>query len=365
MARAKNDKAGGEPSKRAGGAKGGLAGADTKVNGEGKGKKGAGKLANDGPDGSNSITCADIQYVQNLIERCLQQYMTEKDVIFALQYQARIEPGFTQLVWQKLEEQNPGFFMAYHVRVKLKDQIVLFNHLLEQQMQMMKKLQTSHLGPQGWQQKAGGLGQGPIQHPHLGSAAGFPMHHPMHHHSGPMGHHGGMMPHHMDHPGMGHHPHGGMAAASHGLGPHSNNPMAPHGGMPYGYLPPHLYGAEDRGQGKHAGQMREHAQGNPSSVFSDYNQGRMGGEAPPFAAGLGRPSSIGLDMNNAEGQSNMNMNGMPKVFSLSDLTMELGAQLGTDGDVSLSLLAGNESSGLGGIFPRNLSLGDIAKLETM
>ena len=101
-------------------------------------------------------------------------------------------------------------------------------------------------------------------------------------------------------------------------------------------------------------------------VFPDYSQGRgmppTVSEAPPFAAGLARPPSMnGLDMSQAEGQSHMNA--MPKVFSLSDLTLELGNQLATDGDVSLSLLAG-ESSGLG-IFPRNLSLGDIAKLETM
>lgn len=51
-----------------------------------------------------------------------------------LQQQANIEPEFTQIVWQKLEEQNPEFFRMYHVRLKLKDQIVMFNYLLEQQV---------------------------------------------------------------------------------------------------------------------------------------------------------------------------------------------------------------------------------------
>ena len=50
--------------------------------------------------------------MQNLIERCLQQYMTQTEIITALQMQANIEPGFTCLVWQKLEEQNPEFFKA-------------------------------------------------------------------------------------------------------------------------------------------------------------------------------------------------------------------------------------------------------------
>ena len=43
-------------------------------------------------------------------------------------------------VWQKLEEQNPEFFKAYYTRLKLKKQIVLFNHLLEQQVQLMHKM---------------------------------------------------------------------------------------------------------------------------------------------------------------------------------------------------------------------------------
>ena len=119
---------------------------------------------------------SDIQLVQNLIERCLQLYMSQREVTVTLQNsQAGVEPGFTQLVWQKLEEQNPDFFRAYYTRhallpprgghtghaspdthgealtspwgprLKLKDQIVLFNHLLEQQVQIYHKIQH-----QGW-----------------------------------------------------------------------------------------------------------------------------------------------------------------------------------------------------------------------
>ena len=70
-------------------------------------------------------------------------------VVFTLQQQAQIEPGFTQLVWQKLEEQNPDFFRAYYTRLKLKDQIVLFNHLLEQQVAMFQKMQRQWMAPSG------------------------------------------------------------------------------------------------------------------------------------------------------------------------------------------------------------------------
>ena len=140
------------------------------------------------------VSTQDIQLVQNLIERCLQMYMSQREVrsrlsirstvssetmvarntgspdgmhycflheptrhkrevcmqvVYTLQQQAKVEPGFTQLVWQKLEEQNPDFFKAYYTRLKLKDQIVLFNHLLEQQVAMFQKMQRQWMAPTG------------------------------------------------------------------------------------------------------------------------------------------------------------------------------------------------------------------------
>mmetsp|Transcript_12834 Transcript_12834/g.33234 ORF Transcript_12834/g.33234 Transcript_12834/m.33234 type:complete len:393 (-) Transcript_12834:1094-2272(-) len=384
MPRAKSEGKGGAGSSKRGGSKpgGGAAGKDGKKGkGSAAGKDGNGSHQANGVAGQSMISCADIQYVQNLIERCLQQYMTQKDVVFALQYQARIEPGFTTLVWQKLEEQNPDFFMAYHVRVKLKDQVVLFNHLIEQQMQMIQKLQTSHMGgaaAAAWQQKAGPGGMGhALQHPGAHAQAnGFPMH--PHHHSS-MHAHG--HPHSAHASGLMGHP---MDPQNHHMGMHGPASMhgqgagAPGGMPPYGDLGPQMGPAMDMashqmrggppgpGPGVSQGMPAHGGEGNQAnSVFgaTDYSQVRamhptqQGSEAPPLHAGLA--SMNGMDLSQAgEGQSAM----IPKVFSLSDLTLELGAQLATDGDVSLSLLAGNESSGLG-IFSRNLSLGDIAKLE--
>lgn len=46
---------------------------------------------------ARKISCEDIQLVQNLIERCLQLYMNQREVIQTLSYQAKIEPGFTSL----------------------------------------------------------------------------------------------------------------------------------------------------------------------------------------------------------------------------------------------------------------------------
>ncbi|KAK8282689.1 hypothetical protein V6Z12_D08G044100 [Gossypium hirsutum] len=84
------------------------------------------------------VSCQDIELVQNLIERCLQLYMNRDEVVKTLLNRARIDPGFTTLVWQKLEEENAEFFRAYYIRLKLKKQILLFNHLLEHQYHMMK-----------------------------------------------------------------------------------------------------------------------------------------------------------------------------------------------------------------------------------
>ncbi|KAF2315218.1 hypothetical protein P3X46_014863 [Hevea brasiliensis] len=87
---------------------------------------------------SRKVSRQDIELVQNLIERCLQLYMNRDEVVKTLLTRARIDPGFTTLVWQKLEEENADFFRAYYIRLKLKKQILLFNHLLEHQYHLMK-----------------------------------------------------------------------------------------------------------------------------------------------------------------------------------------------------------------------------------
>ncbi|KAM7260961.1 hypothetical protein ACFE04_026436 [Oxalis oulophora] len=90
--------------------------------------------SNDG----RKVSRQDIELVQNLIERCLQLYMNKDEVVKTLLTRARIDPGFTTLVWQKLEEENAEFFRVYYIRLKLKKQIILFNHLLQHQYNLMK-----------------------------------------------------------------------------------------------------------------------------------------------------------------------------------------------------------------------------------
>lgn len=86
------------------------------------------------------VSRQDIQLVQNLIERCLQLYMNQKEVVETLLDQAKIEPDFTELVWQKLVEENQDFFEAYHLRLMVKHQINVFNELLKQQVDLMHRI---------------------------------------------------------------------------------------------------------------------------------------------------------------------------------------------------------------------------------
>ncbi|XP_062224130.1 uncharacterized protein LOC133922702 isoform X2 [Phragmites australis] len=96
-----------------------------------------------GGEDVRKVSRQDIQLVQNLIERCLQLYMNQKEVVDTLSFQAKIEPSFTELVWQKLEEENREFFKAYYVRLMLKNQIMAFNKLLEDQYRIMTEEHSS------------------------------------------------------------------------------------------------------------------------------------------------------------------------------------------------------------------------------
>lgn len=89
------------------------------------------------------VSGQDIQLVQNFIEQCLRLYMTQKEVLNILFVQEKIEPAFTELVWQKLEQQNQEFFKAYHLRLMLKEQIMEFNRLLGRQVALMHHVETA------------------------------------------------------------------------------------------------------------------------------------------------------------------------------------------------------------------------------
>jgi hypothetical protein len=81
-------------------------------------------------------------------------------------------------VWLKLEEQNPEFFKAYHIRLRIKEQITAFNYLVSQQAQLMQKAGT---GLPGANQQAVQLGMQPALSPLVGQpmAYGIPPYAPL------------------------------------------------------------------------------------------------------------------------------------------------------------------------------------------
>ncbi|XP_059658111.1 uncharacterized protein LOC132304448 [Cornus florida] len=93
------------------------------------------------------VSCQDIQLVQNLIEHCIQLYMRRKEVVNTLLVQAKVEPVFTELVWQKLEEENQEFFKAYYLRLILKEQVIEFNKLLASQDEMTRHMRPNLVAP--------------------------------------------------------------------------------------------------------------------------------------------------------------------------------------------------------------------------
>ncbi|KAL3828867.1 hypothetical protein ACJIZ3_017669 [Penstemon smallii] len=93
------------------------------------------------------LSSQDIQYVQNHVERCLKRYMNRKEVINYLIVQENIQAGFTELVWQRLEEENPDFFKAYYLKLLVKDQILEFNRLISEQVNLMHRIGLTGIAP--------------------------------------------------------------------------------------------------------------------------------------------------------------------------------------------------------------------------
>ncbi|XP_042015252.1 uncharacterized protein LOC121763321 [Salvia splendens] len=89
----------------------------------------------------------DIQLVKNRIEQCLQQYMNKKEVINDLIVQGNVEPCITELVWQRLEDENQDFFKAYYLKLLVKEQIMEFNRLLSEQVDLMRRTGLNGIDP--------------------------------------------------------------------------------------------------------------------------------------------------------------------------------------------------------------------------
>lgn len=82
-------------------------------------------------------TPAETARVSNLIEKCLELYMTEEEIISFLQTSAAVPPEFTRTVLKRLESQNEGFFQLYRLQLRLKEQICHFNQTVSKQAEIM------------------------------------------------------------------------------------------------------------------------------------------------------------------------------------------------------------------------------------
>lgn len=85
----------------------------------------------------------DLEVVRKLIERCLQLHLSRKEAVNVLSKEANVLPSITEILWQRLEEENQEFFEVYHIRLALKEQIQRFNDLLKQQALLMGKIQST------------------------------------------------------------------------------------------------------------------------------------------------------------------------------------------------------------------------------
>lgn len=88
----------------------------------------------------------DLDLVHNLVEQCLQLHLSKRDAANLIFREANIDPGYTELVWEQLEQENPEFFDCYYVRLALKQQIELFNELLRQQAALTQEI-TNGVAP--------------------------------------------------------------------------------------------------------------------------------------------------------------------------------------------------------------------------
>jgi uncharacterized protein (TIGR01589 family) len=56
--------------------------------------------------------------LQSCIEKCLQEQLTMQEACTAIYYQCAIDPRVTEIVWRKLEEENPSYFKDYSSRLQ-------------------------------------------------------------------------------------------------------------------------------------------------------------------------------------------------------------------------------------------------------
>eukprot|EP00741_Cyanophora_paradoxa_P019455 tig00021127_g18780.t1 len=83
------------------------------------------------PSEPGRLAIEEVQMVQTLLEGCLQRYMTREEAAAHLAAAHRVDPPVTELVWEKLEQQNGAFFLTYRLWLRIREQIAAFNDLCQ------------------------------------------------------------------------------------------------------------------------------------------------------------------------------------------------------------------------------------------
>jgi len=83
-------------------------------------------------------TVEDVARVRRLLERALRLYMSEAETVRHLRASANVDPAFTHSVWARLRRDEPEFFVAYDIAVRVKRQIIRFNALQEKYLEALK-----------------------------------------------------------------------------------------------------------------------------------------------------------------------------------------------------------------------------------
>lgn len=256
------------------------------------------------------VSCQDIQLVQNMIERCMQLYMSQKEVVNALHTQAHVEPTFTMLVWQKLEASNPAFFRTYYTWLRIKDQVVAYNYLVDQHNALAHKGAMVGAGNHGTAPSNGGwIGQPQPPMPH----GGFNTHAP------PVDAGGWGPP----------------------MGGNDRNPSLPP------WFDSGSGGVDGHGGKNGGGNMPKNSSTNSLDLLltrdpstgniNGFESHQFPGNTPPSANGGGRLSFHGLGLGP-----------IPRNLSISDLSLDICREFNTDDAAMLNLLPAMDEMGGGG-----------------
>jgi uncharacterized protein (TIGR01589 family) len=85
---------------------------------------------------SETSKTLDQQKIGQLIEKCLELYLSEDEIISYLEA-ANVPPTLTQSILAKLELRNPEFFEYYKLQLQIKEQITHFNATIELQAESL------------------------------------------------------------------------------------------------------------------------------------------------------------------------------------------------------------------------------------